>query len=62
MTETTKLPGSIFIDVREWRDTHAYYAPGFPTLTAKRACPTCVSTLEAVPEALSGLDVVDYIA
>ena len=25
-------------------------------------CPTCVATLEAVPEALSGLDVVDYLA
>ena len=44
------------------RDTHAYYAPGFPTLTAKRACPTCADALEPVDDADADLSIVDYLA
>ena len=44
------------------RDTHAYYATGFPTLTAKRACPTCADALAPIADDDADLSIVDYLA
>ena len=43
-------------------DTHAYYAPGFPSATSARQCPTCAHKLTPVNDDDVDPSVFDYLA
>ena len=43
-------------------DTHAYYAPGFPSATSARQCPTCATKLSAISDDDVDPEIFDYLA
>ncbi len=42
-------------------DTHEYYAPGFPTLTSARGCPTCADKLAPIDDADVDPEIFNYL-